>query len=94
MTTTTEAERISILARMVQDAENSAYAAELELAAAEAEVLQLREVVARQKETIEAQTHAGVCAHQEYRRVVAERDALVGRLMGGIAPWCPAGSRN
>lgn len=92
MNTTTE--NILVLNRMVQDAEESAYAAELELAAAQAEVLQLREVVARQKQTIEAQTHAAVCAHREYRRVVAERDALVGRLMGGIELWSPVGSRN
>ena len=91
---TTEAERTIAMARLVNDAENSAYAAELELAAAEAELRQLREVVARQKETIEAQNHAAVCAHQEYRRVVAERDALVGRLMGGIWGWEIEGSRN
>lgn len=94
MRTTTHAQNILALGRIVDDAEQSALAAELELAAAEAEVLQLREVVARQKETIEAQNHAAVCAHQEYRRVVAERDALVARLMGGIELWSPEGSRN
>lgn len=81
---TTEPDTILALNRMLQGAEESAYAAELELAAAEAEVLQLREVVASQRQTIEAQQHAAVCAHREYRKVVAERDALVGRLMGGI----------
>lgn len=94
MTTNTHAENILALNRMLVDAENSAYACELELAAAEAELLQLREVVVRQKETIEAQNHAAVCAHQEYRRVVAERDALVARLMGAPVVWTPEGSRN
>ena len=90
----TEAERVLTLNRMVQDAENSAYAAELELAAAEVELQQLRETVASQQQTIEAQQHAAVCAHQEYRRVVAERDALVARLMGAPVVWTPEGSRN
>ena len=91
---TTPPDTILALNRMLVDAEESALTAELELAAAEAELLQLREVVERQKQTIEAQTHAGVCAHQEYRRVVAERDALCARLMGGIELWSPVGSRN
>lgn len=91
---TTEAERILTLDRQVNDAEASALAAEMELAAAEAELLQLREVVASQRQTIDAQNHAAVCAHEAYRRVVAERDALCARLMGGVWVWEIAGSAN
>lgn len=98
---TTDTQRILILNRLVNDAENSAYAAELELAAAQAELLQLREAMEGQQELIDAQRnaiaahqHAAVCMHQEYQAVVAERDALVGRLMGAVVTWVPEGSAN
>ena len=91
---TTEPQTILVLSRMVTDAEQSAYAAELELGAAQAEVLQLRDVVEGQQQLIAAQTHAAVCAHRAYVAVVAERDALVARLMGAVAVWTPEGSAN
>ena len=59
-----------------------------------AELIEARATIAEQQQLVSAQQHAAVCAHQEYRRVVAERDALVARLMGAVVVWTPEGSRN
>lgn len=104
----TDAHRILALSRMVQDAEAAYDDAERELTAAladldashrreadlAAELIQSREVIDEQQQLIAAHQHTAVLAHQAYLVACAERDALAGRLVGGIALWVPAGSLN
>ena len=96
-------ERVATLTRLVMRADRCADETERELAAAMkdldasharvaalgAELTRAHARIAELEQVIAAGQHAAVCAHHAYLMLQAERDALLGRLVGGIAPWTP-----